>query len=75
MLWSLIKILVFVVAVMAITYGATLLLDMEGSATIDIGGRAATFSVIELAIALVVFVALVWLAFKLIGLASRHSGS
>lgn len=68
MLWSLIKILAFVVLVMALTYGATLLLDLNGSATIDIGGRAATFSVIEMVIALIVFVALVWIAFKLIGL-------
>lgn len=69
MLWSLLKILAFVVLVMAATYGATMLLDMEGSATVDIGGVAATFSVIELVIGLIVFIALVWLAFKLIGLA------
>lgn len=69
MLWSLIKILAFVAVVMAATFGATMLLDMEGSATIDIGGRAASFSVIEMVIGLIVLVALVWLAFKLIGLA------
>lgn len=69
MLWSLIKILAFVVVVMAATFGATMLLDMEGSATIDIGGQAATFSVIELVIGLIVLVALTWLALKLIGLA------
>ncbi|WP_281981102.1 heme biosynthesis protein HemY [Thalassorhabdomicrobium marinisediminis] len=68
MLWSLIKILAFVAFVMLATYGATLLLDMQGSATIDIGGVAASFSVIEMVIGLILLVALVWLAFKLIGL-------
>ncbi len=69
MLWSLFKILAFVAVVMAATFGATMLLDMEGSATIDIGGQAATFSVIELVIGVIVLVALVWLVIKLIGLA------
>ncbi|WP_296418374.1 heme biosynthesis protein HemY [Pseudooctadecabacter sp.] len=69
MLWSLIKILAFVAVVMAVTFGATMLMDMDGSATFDIGGQAATLSVLELFVALVVFVALVWLVFKLIGLA------
>lgn len=69
MLWSLVKILAFVAVVIAATFGATMLLDMEGSATIDVGGVAATFSVIEIVIGLIVLVALVWLAFKLIGLA------
>ena len=68
MLWSLVKILAFVAFVTAATFGATMLLDMEGSATIDIGGSAATFSVIEMVLALIVLVALVWLMFKLIGL-------
>lgn len=69
MLWSLVKILAFVAVVMAATFGATMLMDMQGSATIDIGGQAATFSVIELVIALVILVVLVWLVIKLIGLA------
>jgi HemY protein len=69
MLWSLVKILAFVAVIMAVTFGATMLLDMEGSATIDIGGTAASFSVIEMVIGLIVLVALVWLITKLIGLA------
>lgn len=68
MLWSLVKILAFVVVVMAATFGAVTLLEMEGSATIDVGGVAATFSVIEMVIALIVLVALIWVLFKLIGL-------
>jgi HemY protein len=69
MIWSLVKILAFVAVVMAATLGATMLLDMEGSATIDIGGKAASFSVIEMVIGLIVLVALVWLVLKIIGLA------
>jgi len=69
MLWSLVKILAFVVVVVAATYGVILLMDMEGSATFDIGGVAATLSVLELVIAAIVVVALIWLTFKLIGLA------
>ncbi|AKS47760.1 HemY protein [Octadecabacter temperatus] len=69
MILSLLKILAFVAVIMAATFGATLLLDMDGSATIDIGGKAASFSVIEMVVGLIILVALVWLTFKLIGLA------
>ncbi|SMX41125.1 heme biosynthesis protein HemY [Octadecabacter ascidiaceicola] len=69
MILSLLKILAFVAVIMAATFGATLLMDMDGSATIDIGGKAASFSVIEMVIGLIILVALVWLLFKLIGLA------
>jgi len=68
MILSLLKILAFVAVIMAATFGATMLLDMDGSATIDIGGKAASFSVIEMVIGLIILVALVWLTFKLIGL-------
>ncbi|MFT7371045.1 MAG: HemY protein [Octadecabacter sp.] len=67
MLWSLVKILAFVAVVTVATYGGIMLLEMEGSATIDIGGQAASFSVIEMVIGLIVLVAFVWLLFKLIG--------
>ncbi len=69
MIWSLVKILLFVAAVTAATFGATLLMEMDGGATIDIGGQSATFSTLELVIGLLVLVALVWLVFKLIGFA------
>lgn len=69
MLWSLLKILAFVIAVIAVTYGGTMLMNMDGSATVDIGGQSATFTVLQLVIGLIVFIALVWLMFKLIGLA------
>ena len=69
MLWSLVKILAFVAVVMAATFGATMLMDMEGNASFDIGGTSATFTVIELVIGLIVLVILLYLILKLIGLA------
>ena len=69
MLWSLIKILAFVVAITVATYGATLLLDMEGGIEFDLLGSNGTLSVLQLVIAAIVVVALVWLTFKLVGLA------
>ncbi len=69
MLWSLVKILAFVIAVMAATYGATMLMDMEGSVEFDLFDMNGTLSVLQLVIAAIVVVALVWLTFKLIGLA------
>lgn len=69
MLWSLIKILAFIVVVTAATFGSISLLETEGSATFDFGGEEATFSAIQMVVALVVLVALVWLAIKAIGLA------
>ena len=69
MLWSLVKILAFVAVVMAATFGATMLMDMDGSVTIDMFGQEGTLTPFKLVVVLIVLVALVWLTFKLIGLA------
>jgi len=69
MLWSLVKILAFVAVVMAATFGATMLLDMDGGARFEFEGQEMSFSIIETVIGLIILVALVWLVFKLIGLA------
>jgi HemY protein len=68
MLWSLVKILAFVAAVTALTFGATRLTELPGSATIALGGTELTLSPLELAFALVALVALVWLLIRLVGL-------
>ncbi|WP_411891214.1 heme biosynthesis protein HemY [Yoonia sp. SDW83-1] len=68
MLWSLIKILVFVAAVIALTYGGTMLMDVEGGATISVGGIAFTLSPIELVFGFVAVVVAVWLGLKLLAL-------
>lgn len=65
MLWSLIKILAFILVVTGLTYGATQLLEVEGGATISIGGAEATLSVLQLVFAFLAFVVLVWIGLAL----------
>ncbi len=69
MLWSLIKILAFIAAITALTFGATELLKVEGGATISIGGVEASFSVLELVFAALAVIVLVWIGLNLIKLA------
>ena len=66
MLFSLIKIVFFVAAVTALTFGATQLMEVSGGATIAIAGIELTLSILQLAFALVAFVVLVWLGLKLV---------
>jgi HemY protein len=65
MLLSLIKILLFIAVVMALTFGATLLMDVSGGATIAIAGIELTLSPLQLTFAFVALVVLVWLSLKL----------
>ncbi|SFR55084.1 HemY protein [Yoonia tamlensis] len=66
MLWSLIKIIAFVAAVIALTYGATQLADFEGGATIGFAGVEFTLSTLEMVFALVALAVSVWLGLKLL---------
>ncbi len=66
MLFSLIKILFFVAAVTALTFGATQLIDVSGGATIAIAGIELTLSPLQLAFAFVALVVAVWLGLKLL---------
>lgn len=66
MLFSLIKILLFVAAVTALTFGATQLMEVSGGATIAIAGVELTLSPLQLAFALAALVVLVWLGLKLL---------
>lgn len=68
MLWSLIKVIIFVTMVAAITYGAVLLLETEGGITIGIAGIELTLAPLQAAIALVVLILAVWLFLKVFGL-------
>ena len=68
MLWSLIKILMFVLAVTALTYGGTQLLEVDGGATVDVAGQEFTLSPLEMVFALVAMVVAVWLGLKLLAL-------
>ncbi|KJZ19339.1 heme biosynthesis protein HemY [Loktanella sp. S4079] len=66
MLWSLIKIVAFVIAVTALTFGATMLMDVEGGATIGVAGKEITLSTLEMVFAFGALVVAVWLGLKLL---------
>jgi HemY protein len=68
MLWSLIKILLFVLVVTALTYGGTQLMEVDGGATVDVAGQEFTLSPLEMVFALAVMVVAVWLGLKLLAL-------
>jgi HemY protein len=68
MLWSLIKIIAFVLAVTALTYGGTQLMEVDGGATVDVAGQEFTLSPLELVFAFVALVVAVWLGLKLLKL-------
>ncbi len=66
MLWSLIKIIAFVLAVTALTYGGTQLMEVDGGATVDVAGQEFTLSPLEMVFALGALVVAVWLGLKLL---------
>ena len=68
MLWSLLKIVLFIAAVAGLSYGVILLSDMPGSVRIALGGTEFTLDPLRAAIALVLLVLAIWLLLKLLGL-------
>jgi HemY protein len=68
MLWSLIKILAFILIVTGLTYGATQLLEVQGGVALTIGGVEITLSVLEAVFAFVALVVLIWVALRLVKL-------
>ena len=65
MLWSLLKIVLFVVIVAAIAYGATWLLEADqGGLRLTWAGYEANLGPLQTVIALVILLALAWLLFK-----------
>ena len=68
MLWSLIKILVFVAAVAGLTYGSVYLLESDGGVMITVSGVEYSLGPFQAALALIALVLAVWLAIKLLGL-------
>ena len=68
MLWSLIKIVVFVVLVAALTLGAGYLLESQGGVQITVAGMEYTLGPLQSVIAAIVLVVAVWVIFKLLGL-------
>lgn len=68
MLWSLIKILLFVAAIAGLTYGAGYLMESEGGVMITVAGLEYTLGPLQAVIALITLVVLVWVSFKLMSL-------
>jgi HemY protein len=68
MIWSLIKVLLFVATIAALTFGAGVLLDTGGGIRIAVAGYEFTFGPLQAVIAALLLVALVWLIMKLVGL-------
>ncbi|WP_172298525.1 heme biosynthesis protein HemY [Pseudoruegeria sp. HB172150] len=68
MLWSLIKVILFVALIAAATYGAAYLLETDGSIRIAIGYTEFVLGPLQAVIALILLVLAVWLFLKLVGL-------
>lgn len=68
MIWSLIKVLLFVAAIAGITYGAGVLMDTGGSIRVAMLGMEFTLGPLQTAVALLVLLVGLWLLLKLIGL-------
>lgn len=69
MLWSLTKILIFVVAIAALTLGAGYLMESDGGVMITVSGVEYTLTPLVSAISLVALVVILWIALKLVSLA------
>ena len=67
MLWSLFKILLFVAAVVALAFGAQWLLAQTGEVLVTFGGSEFVLSPILVVLGLLVLLAVLWLAFLLLG--------
>ena len=67
MLWSLIKVLAFVAAVVALTFGGAWLMEMSGGAVISVAGNEVTLSPLEMTISFFLLVLLLWIALKVFG--------
>ncbi len=68
MLWSLAKVVTFLVAVAALAFAATFLSETGGDVRLWLFGMEFTLGPLQALIALTVFVALVWLLLRLLGL-------
>jgi HemY protein len=68
MIWSLIKVLIFIALVAALALGASYLLDTGGGILIAVGGWEFALGPLQAVIVALTLVALVWLALKIIGL-------
>ncbi|MEO0866535.1 MAG: heme biosynthesis protein HemY, partial [Pseudomonadota bacterium] len=68
MIWSLVKIILFVVAVAALALGAGWLLEADGGVRVVVAGQEITLGPLQSVIALVALNVAIWLGLKLMGL-------
>ncbi|MBW6416215.1 heme biosynthesis protein HemY [Celeribacter sp. PS-C1] len=68
MLWSLVKIVVFVILVAALAYGGTVLMETEGGAQIAFGSYEITLTPLKAVLALIALIVAIYVALKLLGL-------
>jgi HemY protein len=68
MLWSLLKVLVFVAIIAALTMGAGYLMEMGGGAIVTVSGQEFTLSPLQLVIGVVVLIVALWIVLKLLSL-------
>jgi HemY protein len=68
MLWSLLKIVIFISAVAALSLGAGALLESNGGVQVTVLGSEYTFGPLQSVIALVIFAVLVWLGLRVLAL-------
>jgi len=68
MIWSLAKIIIFVVAVAALALGAGWLLEARGGVQIAVAGREYTLNALQSVVGLILLVIAVWIGLKLLGL-------
>jgi HemY protein len=68
MLWSLIKIVLFVGVVAALTLAAGWLMESSGGVQVTVAGTEFTLGPLQSVLAAIVLVVLIWVVFKLLGL-------
>lgn len=69
MIWSLIKVLIFVSVIAGLTYGADLLLDTGEGMRVAVAGYEFTFGPLQTVVLVLLLVAAIWLLMLIIGLA------
>jgi HemY protein len=68
MLWSLLKVVIFIALVAGLTWGAGLLMEIGGIATLTVMGREFVLTPLLAVLGAVLLLIAVWLLFKLVGL-------
>jgi HemY protein len=68
MIWSLLKVILFVALIAAASFGASLLLDTEGGIRIAVAGWEFTLGPLQATVGALLLLAILWAVMKLSGL-------